>query len=159
MIAARQFAFWDASERRKATFSLIRDYAAPIRLKNHSDQTETTLSPRQAFANLVAGPDLSFAPQPPGEPFKIKDSIGEQVTSYFVLRNYLNEAYDLYRRRIIDRDLFLSQFGTLAPAVEILRLNQSLVLDAEQDNDLLAALEKLTHDFQSRRRRPRFRLG
>ena len=160
IIARNQVRFWDAIERRKATFALIRDYVAPIHMKNHSAHTEVVLSPMQAYGNLVAGPDYSWTPPTPGEPLTIRDRLGEYATNYYVLRNYLDEAHDLYRRKIIDADLFLSRAGNLiAHATETLRRARELVPGAQQDNELFDSLEEMVRAFNDSNKRRLFKLS
>jgi hypothetical protein len=150
-IAWGQFKFWDAMERRKATFALIRDYTAPVRLKNHSAQTEVALSPMMAYANLVTG-DLNTIPMitPPGQPIRVVDSLAETRMSYFVLRNYLAEIIELSDRKIIDRNLLLGRAGTLiSSAVETLKRFQALV-GTTDDSQLFDALTETVRTFDAK---------
>jgi hypothetical protein len=155
LIAKEQVEFWDAIERRKASFALIRDYTTPIYFKDSSTGPDV-ISPMQAYANLLNRlPNDPIAPPVlPKDPTKMRSILWEVMGNYYVLINYLDEVKDLYDRQILDRDLFLSRQGrVLITAAVALHRVSDLVMASDEDMDLMSRVEKIARDFEAKRQR------
>jgi hypothetical protein len=154
-VAIRQFKFLDAAERRKVTFALIREYTIATQLKDYSSSTDVVRSPLQAHQKLAEIGKSELSAQSTGKTSTPATSVGEVMTNYYLLRNYLDEVDDLYSRQLIDRDFYLSRHvRIISTSVALLGKFTNIVAGVSDDTHLLGRLDKIARDFKARRRLP-----
>ena len=151
LIALRQFKLTEEIERRRLTFDLIKSYTLETAAIEPGTGRPISVSPMQAYAQLAERLEHQSGPIPRADTPTVKQAVGAVMLNYIVLRNHLDEADELYRRGMIDRDLFLSrQAISILSGVEVLRRLTGFSDTSQDDATFLSRLHTLARDYVKR---------
>jgi hypothetical protein len=146
LIALRQLRLSDKAWRIKNTFSIVNAYTV---------RTEHGPSPMEAKGLLLAMSRARLSSLEPGSPeaITLRETLSRGSRYYIILKNYFDEADDLFRRNFVDRGFFLSRLSVVIwEGAQSLRRFAPLVQARYVDEELIARLETMAEAYYAKRK-------
>lgn len=141
IVALQQLRHLERTEKIKNTFWIVRQYSTPAGQVPSPMVAYTMLGDLPTSdPKVVAKYDINTA----------RDFVREVMRLWVIIKNYYDEADDLYQRGFVDRDFYLSRNVTIIQdGMDMMRRFRALVPDRFYDEALVARMEAAIQDHEN----------